>query len=242
MILAVVQARMSSTRLPGKVMAPILGEPMIVRQLERTRRAKTLGRIIVATSTEPSDEPLSSMLESRGYTVVRGPLNDVLARCAKAAATVEDASHVVRMTADCPLIDPELIDEAVRLALASGADYTGNVERRSFPLGMEVEVVAAAALRAAAAEASDAYDREHVTPFLRRQPERFPHAHLTQHKDQSELRWSVDSCADFTFVRSVYEALYAEAPAFSSREVHELLKAHPELAAPRGDVKLAKAA
>ena len=242
MILAIVQARLSSTRLPGKVMAPILGEPMIVRQLERTRRARTLGKILVATSTDASDDPLAAMLESRGFPVFRGPLHDVLGRYAQAAATVENATHVVRMTADCPLIDPEIIDEAVRLALASGADYTGNVEQRTFPVGLDVEVAAVGALRTAAAEAADAYDREHVTPFLRRQPERFRHAHVTQPRDLSKMRWTVDRCADFAFARSVYEALYAESPAFSTHDVLQLLKVRPDLAAQSHGAVLPKAA
>ena len=234
MILAVVQARMSSTRLPGKVLAPIRGEPMILRQLERVRRARTLTKVMVATSAEPSDEPLASLLASRGYPVHRGDLRDVLGRFAGAARSAGEPTHVVRLTADCPLIDPGLIDEAVRLALASQTAYCGNAERRTYPDGLDVEVMTADALFAADAEATDAFDREHVTPFLRRQPERFAAAHLVQPADQSEMRWTVDTCADFTFARAVYDALYETNPEFTTRDVHELLAERPDLAAHGG--------
>ena len=241
MIAAIVQARMSSSRLPGKVMAPILGEPMIVRQLERIRRARTLTKVVVATSAAPSDDPLAGVLEARGYPVYRGDLNDVLSRFVGAAAFAGDPDHVVRLTADCPLIDPGLIDEAVRLALASGADYTGNAERRTYADGLDVEVIRTAALRAAAAEATGPEDREHVTPFIRRHPERFTAAHLTQSKDQSAMRWTVDKSADFAFVRQVYEALYPANPEFTARDVHALLAERPDLAA-HGGLPLQKAA
>ena len=241
MIAAIVQARMSSTRLPGKVMAPILGEPMIVRQLERIRRARTLTKVIVATSAAPSDDPLAGVLAARGFPVYRGDLYDVLGRFAGAATFAGAPDYVVRLTADFPLIDPGLIDEAVRLALASGADYTGNAERRTYADGLDVEVIRVAALRAAAAEALDAHDREHVTAFIRRQPERFSAAHLTQTRDESAMRWTVDQCADFMFVRQVYEALYPTHPEFTARDVHALLAERPDLAA-HGGVPLKKAA
>jgi spore coat polysaccharide biosynthesis protein SpsF len=225
MIVAVLQARMSSSRLPGKVMADLCGAPMIERQLERIRRARTLAKIIVATSDQPSDDPLAAWLTTRGQTVYRGPLDDVLGRFARAVRWHTDGgacTHVVRLTADCPLADPELIDEAVRLALASRAAYVSNCERRTYPVGLDVEVVAADALFAAAAEAADAYEREHVTPFVRRRPERFPQAHLTGLIDRSTLRWTVDYPADLAFVRSVYERLWPADPAFTSQDVLDL--------------------
>ena len=234
MILAIVQARMSSTRLPGKVMAPILGEPMIAKQLERVRRARTLTKAVVATSTDCSDEPLASYLTSKGQAPFRGSLRDVLDRYAGAVACESDPTHVVRLTADCPLIDPEVIDEAVRLALASGADYTSNVEQRTFPVGLDVEVIRTEALLAAAAEAADPYEREHVTPFLRRRPERFTHAHVTQPVDRSSMRWTVDRPADFAFARGVYEALYPTNRAFTTQDVLDLLGVESGLAAHGG--------
>ena len=239
MILAVVQARMSSTRLPGKVMAPILGEPMIAKQLERVRRAKALTRTLVATSTDCSDDPLACYLASKGQALFRGSLRDVLDRYARAAQAAGEPSHVVRLTADCPLIDPEVIDEAVRLALASGAAYTSNVEQRTYPVGLDVEVVKTEALLAAAAEATDPYDREHVTPFIRGRADRFAQAHVTQPVDRSAMRWTVDRPADFAFAKGVYEALYPTDPAFTTRDVLDLLETESGLAAHGG---LARAA
>jgi spore coat polysaccharide biosynthesis protein SpsF len=229
-ILAIVQARMSSTRMPGKVMAPILGEPMIWRQLERIRRARTLTRVVVATSAEASDDPLASYLVSRGQAVFRGALHDVLGRFAECADAASDPSHVVRLTADCPLADPGVIDSCVRLAQLSGAAYASNCEKRSYPDGLDVEALTTAALRVAAAEADAAYDREHVTPFVRTRPDRFPQAHLVHHRDWSRLRWTVDTPADFAFAKAVYEALWPHDPCFAMDDVLDLVEHRLDIA------------
>ena len=226
MIVAVLQARMSSARLPGKVMAPLCGEPMIVRQLERIRRARTLAKVVVATSRDPSDDPLAEHLTLRGQAVHRGALQDVLGRVAEAVrqhTAGGQCTHVVRLTADCPLADPEVIDEAVRLALASRAAYTSNCERRTYPDGLDVEVVTADTLFRAAREAEDPYEREHVTPFVRRRPERFPQAHLIRPTDLSALRWTVDRPEDLAFVRRVYQALHPADTGFTTQDVLDWL-------------------
>ena len=155
MILAVLQARMGSTRLPGKSMATLRGEPMIIRQLERLRGARCLSKIIVATSADTVDDALAGFLVSRGYTVHRGAGADILARIARCAETISSVSHVVRLKGDAPFIDPGVIDEAIRLALASGADYTSNRVQQTYPAGLDVEVIKAGALQAAAAEERD---------------------------------------------------------------------------------------
>ena len=234
MIVAVVQARMSSSRLPGKVLADLCGEPMILRQLQRIRRARTLTKVVVATSAEASDDALARVLRTRGWPVYRGDLTDVLGRVCSAvrwATPAGSCTHAVRLTADCPLADPELIDEAVRLALASRAAYTSNCERRTYPDGLDVEVIAADALFTAAARASDPYDREHVTPYVRTRPSLYPQAHLTHPRDRSALRWTVDRPEDLAFVRQVYEALHTVDPAFSTQDVLDLLADRPELSA-----------
>src|SRR3954471_20083116 len=125
MILAVLQARTASTRMPGKVMAPICGEPMIWRQLERIRTARSISKVVVATTVDPSDDGLAAFLLGRGVSVHRGEFKNVLGRFS-ACAEAWDAAHVVRLSADCPLIDPQLIDAAAGLALKTGADYVGN--------------------------------------------------------------------------------------------------------------------
>ena len=230
MILAVLQARMSSTRMPGKVMAPVLGEPMIWRQIERTRRARSLTKVVVATSTAASDDALAGFLLGRGVAVHRGDLDDVLGRFA-GCARAHHPDYVVRLTADCPLIDAQVIDAAVALARTTRAAYTSNCERRTYPDGLDVEVIGAEALEAAAREATTAYDREHVTPFIRSRAERFAQAHLIQAQDLSALRWTVDRPEDFAFVRAVFQRLYMADPGFGMAEVLELLAERPDLAA-----------
>jgi spore coat polysaccharide biosynthesis protein SpsF len=223
MILAVLQARMSSTRLPGKVMRPLAGEPMIGRQIERLRRAASLDRLVVATSTGAEDDPLAAYCEGLGAPVFRGPLDDVLGRFAAAAEAFGPAEAVVRLTADCPLADPEVVDEVVRTHLASGADYTSNVlPNRTFPKGLDVEAVRTEALLSAAREAADPYEREHVTPFLYRRPERFRIASVERSPSLADLRWTVDTPEDYAFVCRVYDALYAANPAFTSQDILRL--------------------
>ena len=228
-ILAILQARMSSRRMPGKVMTDLTGEPMIWRQIERIRRASRIDQLVVATSVEASDDELARFLVSRGVSVFRGDLDDVLGRFA-AAAEPWAPSHVVRLTADCPLADPAVIEAAIELALHTGAAYTSNGERRTYPKGLDVEVVLAKALFEAAREAKDPYEREHVTPFIRRRPERFPHAHLVEAFNLSHLRWTVDQAEDLAFVREVYAALYASQPAFDMFDVLQLIDRRPDIA------------
>ena len=144
--LAILQARTTSTRLPGKVLLPLEGEPMILRQLERINRAKSIDAIVVATSIDPSDDALAQLLTDRGYQVVRGPLDDVLARFVKALDEFP-AETVVRLTADCPLTSPEVIDLVVNEFHSSGADYLTNTLTPTYPDGREVEVVKASVLR-----------------------------------------------------------------------------------------------
>lgn len=223
MILGILQARMSSTRLPGKVMADILGAPMIGRQIERLRRARRLDRLVVATSLDPSDDPLAVWCEGQGLPLHRGSLTDVLDRFHAALGRFGPADAVVRMTADCPLADPSLVDRAVEAHLAGGFDYTDVTSpRRTFPHGLDVEVAAAGALEAAWREAADPYEREHVTPFLYRRPERFRLGHVNSPVDRSNLRWTVDYPADLDFVREVYAALYPGKPAFTTEDVAAL--------------------
>lgn len=228
MILGILQARMNSSRMPGKVLAPILGEPMICRQLERIRRASTLDRIVVATSRSASDDPLAAYLTGRGVTVFRGASDDAVDRCARAAEVVAmgQPTHVARFFCDNPLIDPEAIDATVRLALASKAAYVNGGEYAG------VEVIAAPALAEAAAETREGRERRELSFFFKRQADRF-----TQHEaDDLAPRWTVDSPTDFAFVRSVYGSLYPHDPAFTTQDVLDLLSARPDLMGHRGRV------
>jgi spore coat polysaccharide biosynthesis protein SpsF (cytidylyltransferase family) len=229
MILAILQARMGSTRLPGKVLKPILGEPMLFRQIERLRRCRSLGALIVATSTEPSDDQLVAACQERNISVARGSVSDVLDRFVIAmGASRPDA--IVRLTGDCPLADPDVIDAVVRFFGEGDLDYASNVDPPTFPDGLDVEVMKTAALLRAHREAKLLSEREHVTPYLRNHPELFKLGCYRGATDLSGLRWTVDEPADFDFVSLVYERLYPMRPDFRLPDILALLRAEPAIA------------
>jgi spore coat polysaccharide biosynthesis protein SpsF len=230
MMLAVLQARMSSTRLPGKVLKPLAGAPMVLRQIERLRRARRLDRLVVATSTEASDDPLAEALGGAGVEVFRGPLDDVLARFV-GVLDAWPAEHVVRLTADCPLADPEAVDATVALHLETGGDYTSNTpETFAWPKGLDVEVITAEALRRTA-QAPTPEAREHVTWDVWTRPQSWRIAWLKSARaDDGDIRWTVDTPDDYAFVQAVYEALYPGNSAFTSDDVRRFLADRPDLA------------
>ena len=230
MILAVLQARMAAGRLPGKAMATLRGEPMIIRQLERLRGARRLDKIIIATSTDASDDALAGFLVSRGYAVHRGAGADILDRIARYAEAISAVTHVVRIKGDAPFVDAGIVDEAVRLAQHSGAAYTSNRVPRTFPAGLEVEVIAANALRIAAAEVRDPMERISPTAAIRNDPSRFSQANLTAPRDWSRLDWRVKTAADLAFARSIYDALHPADPDFCMNDVLDLVESRQDLA------------
>lgn len=203
---------------------------MLFRQIERLRRATTLQEILVATSDDRSDDALATACAEIGMPCYRGSLDDVLARFHGAYSAFGPAEHVVRLTGDCPLADPAVIDAVVRRHLACGADYTTNALRPTWPDGLDVEVMRAAALQRAFEEARLPSEREHVTPYICKRPEWFRIEHVTGERDLSSLRWTVDEPADFEFVSEVYSALYPQDPAFDTAAVLELLERRPDLA------------
>lgn len=231
MILAILQARMSSTRLPGKVLKPILGRPMLALQLERLARASRIDRLVIATSTEASDDPIADFCTAEGHLCHRGSLTDVLGRFWSAYVAHGPADHVVRLTADCPLADPAIVDACIALHLESGADYTSNGLVRTYPDGLDVEVMTADMLRRANAEAPPGPSREHVTMHIYQNPDRFRIVHLTQPRDLGELRWTVDTPADLAMVTAVFAALLPTKPEFLQDDVLALLAARPDIAA-----------
>ena len=231
MILGILQARMSSTRLPGKVLMPLAGVPMVLRQIERLRRARRLDRLVVATSTESSDDPLVTALHAADVAVYRGPLDNVLARFI-GALDANPADHVVRLTADCPLADADVLDAAITLHLEQGADYTSNTpETFAFPKGLDVEVITASVLRQAAIEAASPEDYEHVTWGIWSHPDRWKIAWMKSVKaDDGDIRWTVDTPDDYAFVVAIYDALYVTRPGFSTCDIQALVSARPDLA------------
>jgi spore coat polysaccharide biosynthesis protein SpsF len=228
--LAILQARTTSTRLPGKVLLPLEGEPMILHQLERIKRAESIDAIVVATSIDSSDDELARLLNDRGYDVVRGPLDDVLARFIEALDEFP-AETVVRLTADCPLISPVVIDLVVNEFHASGADYLSNTLNPTYPDGLDVEVVKASVLREVAQEATDQPEREHVTLGIYRKPEKYAVRNFSdpQGLNNSHLRWTVDNPDDFQFVNSIYSALWKSNPRFEYQDILEYLNSNQQL-------------
>lgn len=225
-VVAIVQARMGSTRLPNKVMKPIAGMPMIERLLARLARAREIAQIVVATSTDPRNQALAEHVRGLGYACEQGSESDVLERYLQ-AARAHGADVIVRITGDCPLVDPELVDEAVRRFRAAGVDYFSNVAPPTYPDGLDIEIFSMAALEKAARETGSSFDHEHVTPYLR-QSGSFSQAAMQADRDYSTLRWTVDEQADFDVVAGVF-AHFAPDLHFSWRQVLDLQRERPEL-------------
>lgn len=229
-VVLITQARLGSSRLPRKVLKPILGRPMIAYHLERVRRSELVNSVCVATTTETADDELVRVIERSGLSVFRGSETDVLSRFT-GAAELFNADVVVRVTSDCPLLDPHIIDQAIALLLDNfpELDYVSNTVMRTFPRGQDVEVMTAQSLYTAAAEAVTSTDREHVTPFIWRQPERFRQTQLTTEPNNSHLRWTVDVAEDFELVTRIIEGIYPHNPHFAYSDILDFVTANPEL-------------
>lgn len=234
--LVVVQARMSSTRLPGKVLADVGGEPMLALLLRRLAGARRVSATRVATSVQAEDDPVERCATAAGVDVHRGSLEDVLGRVI--GATADHAGPVVRITADCPLVDPSVIDAVIeRFESTPDCAYASNVDPRTYPDGLDVEVVAREALVTVAAETSDARAREHVTAAVRADPVRWPQAVVTHDPDLGALRWTVDTPEDLAFVRAVVSALGARRHEAGLAEILALVRSDPRLADHPGGVR-----
>lgn len=223
---AIVQARMGSTRLPGKVLLPLLGEPMLTRVVRRTGRARSLDAIVVATSTASDDDAIAALAGREGWALERGSEHDLLDRFVQ-TARLHRAEVVVRITGDCPLIDPELIDETISAFEAAPCDFACNtLEPRTFPRGLDVEVMTREALERAWREDRDPAWREHVTPYLYRHPELFRLLRVAAPDDHSDQRWSVDTPEDLELVRRIYDAIGRDD--FGWREALVVVESHPD--------------
>lgn len=228
MIIAILQARMSSTRLPGKVLKPIVGQPMIALQIQRLKRAGLIDKLVVATSANPEDQAIVQCCQTLGIACFQGSLANVLDRYYQAARQYQPA-HVVRLTADCPLTSPTVIDQVIALHLEQHNDYTSNTLVRRFPQGLDVEVMTFSALQRAWKNVTTAFDQEHVTPYLYADPARFKLGCLHSKQDLSQQRWTVDNPEDFALVEFVYQHLYPFDEAFDSDKILALLAQHPEV-------------
>jgi glutamate-1-semialdehyde 2,1-aminomutase len=225
-VVAIVQARMGSTRLPNKVMKPICGTPMIGLLLERLSKAKRLSKIVIATTKDSRNKMLSEYVCSLGYGLYQGSENDVLDRYYQ-AAKFENADIVVRITGDCPLIDPQLVDDVIGQLINKKLDYCSNTINPTYPDGLDTEVFTFSSLEKAWSEANNPFEREHVTPFLKNSVD-VNRENIDFEIDYSPERWTVDEPEDFVVIKKVYEYFQPRID-FTWLEVLELRRKYPEI-------------
>src|SRR5215217_5846862 len=231
-IVLIVEARFTSTRLPGKVLLPILGKPMLAVMVERLRRARTIDDIVIATSNNPPDDAVATAANNMGAHIFRGSEDDVLDRVVKAAQS-RDADVIVEVTGDCPLIDPGIIDKVVGDFLIGGADFVSNILPHTTPLGTDVRVFWTRDLAEINAKSNDPADHEHVSLHFWEHPERYRCRNVETDLPEAaaHLRLTVDTEEDLRLVREIYERLYPVNPAFTLADVLVLLDAQPQLVA-----------
>jgi spore coat polysaccharide biosynthesis protein SpsF len=234
-IVTVIQARTGSTRLPHKILRPLVGKPLLVRMVERVIAANLVGTVVVATTTDLSDDPVVDVCESEGFRYFRGDPHDLLDRHYQAGRLYE-AETVIKIPSDCPLIDPRVIDGVIGYYLDHGEEYdfVSNLHPATYPDGNDVEVMRMSALEIAWREAERPLEREHTTPFLWENQERFRIGNVewTTGLDYSKShRWTIDYEEDYAFIRAVYEALYPGNPRFSLEDILNFLNDHPDVAA-----------
>lgn len=234
----IIQARMTSSRLPGKVMQEICGEPMLHWVLTRARQSRRIHQVMVATTVNAADDSIVDFCEQNGYHYYRGSEFDVLDRYYQAAKSIK-ADIVVRLTADCPLIDPRLMDETIDNLFRKGADFSANrlppPFKRTYPIGLDVEVVTFRALECAWRNATEKHEREHVLPYIYAPEHGFQVTILNALQDYGELRWTVDTAEDLAFVRAVMDYLSCR-PDFSWLDVLKIVSEHPELSQINADI------
>lgn len=221
---------MSSSRLPGKVLKPLVGQPMLWHVINRVQKSTLLKKIIVATTSEDSDDPLEEFCHNNRIEVFRGSLPDVLDRYFQAAKKYK-ADVIVRITADCPLIDPVVIDRIISVFLDSEgkADYVSNTLKRTYPRGLDVEVFSFKILSEAWSLSQSLHQREHVTPFFYENPQRYNLLNVENDINLEHFRWTVDESSDFKLIQLIYENLYQKNSFFGFEEVQNFFSIHPEL-------------
>lgn len=233
MNIAILQARMSSSRLPNKVLKEINGIPLLKYEVERILKSKKIDKLIIATSIDSSDDKIEEFSKENNIDVFRGDLNDVLSRYYLCAKEFKDKNNlddlnIIRVTGDCPIIDPVVIDEVICFFEKNNCDYASNTLIPTYPDGMDIEVCSFDALKIAFSEATFKSDREHVTLFIKND-ERFKRLNFVSKYDFSHLRMTVDEQSDFDFIKVIIENLYKENPSFSYLEVVSFLTKNPDL-------------
>lgn len=224
----IVQARMTSTRLPGKVLMPVMGKPLLEYQIERLQRVRRADDIIIATTTNDTDQPIAHLAERLGIKVFRGSEEDVLSRYF-GAAKENGLEVVVRITSDCPLIDPAVVDDVIGAYLENteNCDYVSNCLNRTFPRGMDTEVFPFSLLEKVYLEVKEQTCREHVTSYIYEESQRFRLLNVAFQRDESHQRWTVDTLEDFKLIEHILETLYLIKPLFELEDVLALMSAHP---------------
>lgn len=228
LIAAIIQARMGSTRLPAKVTKEIMGKPMLWHIITRLRHSKRLEKIVIATTEREEDKIIVDITKEVGIDFYCGSSEDVLDRYYQ-AAKIFNVDPIVRITADCPLIDPEIVDKIVDYYFKSACDYVTNTLKPTMPDGLDTEVFSFRALERTWIEAKKPSEREHVTPYIYNHPELFKIGNYTSDVDLSDMRWSVDEEADYKFVAEVYKSLYKDGAIFYMNDILDLLSKRPEL-------------
>jgi spore coat polysaccharide biosynthesis protein SpsF len=226
--LAVIQARMGSSRLPGKVLMDLGGASALARVVRRLGRSQEITKIVVATTCGLADEGIVSECERLQVSCFRGSEDDVLDRYYQ-AGRLHSANAIVRITSDCPLIDPKLVDETIRVFRDEHADYASNVFPRTYPRGLDTEVFTSAALECAWRKADQGYEREHVTPYFYEHPETFRMASLSGAVDHSRYRWTLDTHEDLELLRTIYSRFDGRDD-FQWQDVIDLMERDPKLA------------
>lgn len=227
-LISIIQARMGSTRLPGKVLHKLEDKTVLEHVVRRVKSSDLVDDVVVATTIDKKDLQIVGLCANLGISVYCGSEDDVLDRYYQAAKLFK-ADNVVRITSDCPVIDPTVITEVITLHLKNNADYTSNVFLETYPDGQDVEVFTFTSLKNAWKNAELLSEREHVTPFIRNHPDFFKHASLEYKENLSKKRWTLDNAEDLKFLEQVYKYLYLKDPLFGMDDVLSLIRERPEI-------------
>lgn len=226
-ILAIIQARMGSSRLPGKVLKEIMGRPVLWHVINRVSRSKLINEVVVATTYQKEDLAIVEHCASQGIRVFVGSDDDVLDRYYQVAKLCRP-DHIVRITADCPLHDPAVIDMVIQKHLDLDNDYTSNTLEETFPDGLDCEVFKFSALEQAWKNAKLVSEREHVTPYIKK-GKQFKKYSIVDSVDHSQYRWTLDMDKDFSFISKIFEELYQDDPNFDKDDIYQLLERYPDI-------------
>lgn len=229
-IVATIEARMTSSRLPGKILLPILGKPTLELLIERVSKVRQINQIVVATTSNHSDDIVEELAHRLGVGCFRGSEDDVLDRVLKAAQSY-NAHIIVEITGDCPLIDPNVIESLIEIFLNNSYDYVSNTLKQTYPNGLDTQVFSVKTLEEVAHLTMDPVDHEHVSLYIYEHPEKYSLFNMESGLPEKywDLRLTVDTIEDFELIRSIYEELYLEKPNFSLGDILDLLDRKPEL-------------